>query len=67
MLVSFIVALQTISDYLDNLCDRVEGADEAGMRMLHRAMLSAVDDCKPFHNWYCCYPGKTTAAILITW
>lgn len=64
MLVAFIVALQTICDYLDNLCDRVEGADEAGMRMLHRAMLSAVDDRKPFHNWYCCYPWQNDGGYL---
>lgn len=38
----FIVALQTISDYLDNLCDRAGVIDEAAFRLLHQAMLDAV-------------------------
>ncbi|WPD19376.1 tetraprenyl-beta-curcumene synthase family protein [Thermaerobacter composti] len=41
-LVEAVVALQTISDYLDNLCDRSESLDPADYRQLHRAMLDAV-------------------------
>ncbi|WP_242822424.1 DUF2600 family protein [Thermaerobacter marianensis] len=41
-LVEAIVALQTISDYLDNLCDRSESLDPADYRQLHQAMLDAV-------------------------
>jgi len=42
-LVALIVALQTISDYLDNLCDRSTSLDPDDFRLLHRAMLDAVD------------------------
>lgn len=37
-----IVALQTISDYLDNLCDREDPPREPRFRALHRAMQAAV-------------------------
>lgn len=41
-LVRLIVALQTISDYLDNLCDRSTSLDTRDYRMLHYSMLDAV-------------------------
>lgn len=46
-LVPLIVALQTISDYLDNLCDRSVSMDEQDFRQLHTAMLDAVDGSEP--------------------
>lgn len=42
-LVTFIVALQTLCDYLDNLCDRGPSDDLQAYRCLHQAMLDAVD------------------------
>ena len=41
-LISLIVAFQTISDYLDNLCDRGGIYDEAAFRRLHHAMVDAL-------------------------
>jgi tetraprenyl-beta-curcumene synthase len=41
--VRFIVGLQTISDYLDNLCDRTGCNDRRALRRLHMAMTHAVD------------------------
>lgn len=41
-LVQAIVALQTISDYLDNLCDRSVSQDGADFAALHRALSAAV-------------------------
>lgn len=38
----FIVAYQTISDYLDNLCDRSTSLDPEDFRALHNAMLHAL-------------------------
>jgi tetraprenyl-beta-curcumene synthase len=38
-----IAAIQTISDYLDNLCDRAGESDERAFRQLHMAMLDALD------------------------
>lgn len=40
--IRFIVAYQTISDYLDNLCDRSTSQDEKDFRALHEAMLHAL-------------------------
>ena len=37
-----ITAIQTISDYLDNLCDRA-ASDEHAFRQLHKSMLDALD------------------------
>lgn len=52
VLVPLIVALQTISDYLDNLCDRSTSADPADFRLLHRSMLDAVDPEAPRGDYY---------------
>jgi tetraprenyl-beta-curcumene synthase len=41
-LVRLIVAFQTISDYLDNLCDRAGSLDPQEFRRLHGAMTDAV-------------------------
>lgn len=40
--IRFIVAYQTISDYLDNLCDRSTSLDPEDFRSLHNAMLDAL-------------------------
>ena len=41
-LVRLIVAFQTISDYLDNLCDRAGSLDPDEFRRLHQVMIDAV-------------------------
>lgn len=47
-LVRVIVALQTISDYLDNLCDRCDSYDMRDFHQLHHAMRDAVNpDAQP--------------------
>ena len=43
ILIPLIVCLQTISDYLDNLCDRSTSLDAGDFRLLHQSMLDAVD------------------------
>ncbi|MET3683608.1 tetraprenyl-beta-curcumene synthase [Alkalibacillus flavidus] len=40
--IKFIVAYQTISDYLDNLCDRSQSLDPDDFRQLHEAQLDAI-------------------------
>lgn len=55
-LVRLIVALQTISDYLDNLCDRAGCYDRHAFRMLHEAFLCAVDDEREVPDFYQLYP-----------
>lgn len=50
--ITFIVAYQTISDYLDNLCDRSTSLDPKDFSALHEAMEHALTvDAKP-SNYY---------------
>jgi len=63
-LIPFIVALQTISDYLDNLSDRVGGAEEASLAALHEAMEAAVDAGLPLADWYRHYPHRDDGCYL---
>lgn len=51
-LVRLIVALQTISDYLDNLCDRCDILDEADFHQLHHAMRDAITPAAPHKDYY---------------
>jgi tetraprenyl-beta-curcumene synthase len=62
--IKFIVAFQTISDYLDNLCDRAGVQDEKAFRQLHLAMADAVDPHAPLHNYYKLYPSKDDKGYL---
>jgi tetraprenyl-beta-curcumene synthase len=52
VLIPLIVAFQTISDYLDNLCDRSTSLDAADFRRLHQSMLDAVDPSAPLTPYY---------------
>jgi tetraprenyl-beta-curcumene synthase len=52
VLIPLIVAFQTISDYLDNLCDRSTSLDPRDFRQLHQSMLDAVDLDTPTHDYY---------------
>ncbi|MCR8631089.1 tetraprenyl-beta-curcumene synthase family protein [Paenibacillus radicis (ex Xue et al. 2023)] len=52
VMIPLIVAFQTISDYLDNLCDRSTSMDPEDFRMLHQSMLDAVDPAEPMHDYY---------------
>lgn len=51
-LVRLIVALQTISDYLDNLCDRCNVLDEADFHQLHHAMRDAISPTATHREYY---------------
>lgn len=62
--VQLVVALQTISDYLDNLCDRAGIADEAAFRQLHLAMTDALDPDRPLNDYYAAYPYKDDGGYL---
>ncbi|NPV53266.1 MAG: tetraprenyl-beta-curcumene synthase family protein [Firmicutes bacterium] len=48
--INLIVAFQTISDYLDNLCDCVGCLDEQAFRSLHMAMIDALNPGSG-HGW----------------
>ncbi|MGV3489367.1 MAG: tetraprenyl-beta-curcumene synthase family protein [Tuberibacillus sp.] len=49
--ITFIVAYQTISDYLDNLCDRSTSLDPEDFRALHESMIDALTPGTS-HNYY---------------
>lgn len=52
--IKFIVAYQTISDYLDNLCDRSTSMDPTDFRMLHQSMtdaLSPENERQPYYQY----------------
>src|SRR5699024_462993 len=50
--IRFIVAYQTISDYLDNLCDRSTSLDPDHFQALHESMIHALTpDAEPV-NYY---------------
>lgn len=54
-LVPLIVAFQTISDYLDNLCDRSTSMDPVDFKQLHQSMLDAITpdaDLKPYYQYH---------------
>lgn len=52
ILIPLIVALQTISDYLDNLCDRSTSLDPEDFRLLHQSMLDAVNPEAKLQDYY---------------
>ncbi|MBC8014172.1 MAG: DUF2600 family protein, partial [Sporomusaceae bacterium] len=62
--ITLVVALQTISDYLDNLCDRAGIADEQAFRQLHLAMTDALDPKAAPQNYYAFYPFKNDGGYL---
>src|SRR5690625_236701 len=50
--IQFIVAYQTISDYLDNLCDRSTSLDQKDFRALHESMGHALTPGAKTNNYY---------------
>ncbi|MFC0235594.1 tetraprenyl-beta-curcumene synthase family protein [Fictibacillus phosphorivorans] len=50
--IEFVVAYQTISDYLDNLCDRSTSLNEKDFRALHESMFHALSPGAIPTNYY---------------
>ncbi|WP_019243965.1 MULTISPECIES: tetraprenyl-beta-curcumene synthase family protein [Bacillus] len=50
--ITFIVAYQTISDYLDNLCDRSTSLDDKDFAALHEAMIHSLKRESEKTNYY---------------
>ncbi|WP_096436280.1 tetraprenyl-beta-curcumene synthase family protein [Alteribacter populi] len=50
--IRFIVAYQTISDYLDNLCDRSTSMDPDDFTSLHKSMPDALTPSAPLRDYY---------------
>lgn len=62
--VEFIVAYQTISDYLDNLVDALDVHDEKAFAQLHRAMTEALDPEAELTDYYAYYPYREDGGYL---
>ncbi|WP_085523049.1 tetraprenyl-beta-curcumene synthase family protein [Tuberibacillus sp. Marseille-P3662] len=50
--IEFVVAYQTISDYLDNLCDRSVSLNPDDFRALHESMMDALTPGAPLKDYY---------------
>ena len=59
-----IVAIQTISDYLDNLCDRSTSGDAADFRALHEALKDAVSPESSSGDYYRLHPESDDGGYL---
>lgn len=64
VLIPLIVALQTISDYLDNLCDRSTSLDPDDFRLLHQSMLDAVNPEAELQDYYALREEKDDGGYL---
>ncbi|MBH5318210.1 tetraprenyl-beta-curcumene synthase family protein [Paenibacillus sp. GSMTC-2017] len=64
VLIPLIVALQTISDYLDNLCDRSTSLDPEDFRLLHQSMLDAVNPKAEIKDYYAYREEKNDGGYL---
>ncbi|WP_166242386.1 tetraprenyl-beta-curcumene synthase family protein [Paenibacillus turpanensis] len=64
VLIPLIVALQTISDYLDNLCDRSTSLDPDDFRLLHQSMLDAVNPSASVQDYYAYRQEKDDGGYL---
>ncbi len=61
----FVVAFQSISDYLDNLCDRLGQKDERVFRQLHIAMQDSLNPEEKKHSdYYRYFPNKDDGGYL---
>ncbi len=55
-MIRLIVAFQTISDYLDNLCDRLDVDNPDAFRRLHTSVIHALTPGASLHDYYELYP-----------
>ncbi len=63
-IVEFIVAYQTISDYLDNLVDALQVHDEKAFAQLHLAMTEALEEKAEHSDYYAFYPHREDGGYL---
>lgn len=62
--VTFVVAYQTISDYLDNLCDRSTSLDPKDFEQLHLSMEDALTPGNPIRDYYAFREEKDDGGYL---
>jgi tetraprenyl-beta-curcumene synthase len=64
--IRFIVAYQTISDYLDNLCDRSSSRDPEDFALLHQSMRHALSPAEDLLPYYQHHPEQDDGGYLVT-
>lgn len=62
--VEIVAPLETIYDYLDNLCDRLPNVPRAAYPTLHEALLDALDDRRPIGDYYRNGPRRNDGGYL---
>ncbi len=62
--IDIVAALETIYDYLDNLCDRLPNVPATAYPVLHEALLDALDDRRLIANYYRCGPLRDDGGYL---
>src|SRR5665213_212045 len=50
--IAIVAAVETIYDYLDNLCDRLPGVSQQAFATLHAALIDALDDRRDPIDYY---------------
>lgn len=63
--VEIVAPLETIYDYLDNLCDRLDGVPERAYATLHEALLDAVDPERSLGDYYRDGPKGNDGGYLV--
>ncbi|MDI9466831.1 MAG: tetraprenyl-beta-curcumene synthase family protein [Bacillota bacterium] len=63
-LLEFIIAYQTMCDYLDNLCDRAGSTDGHAFKQLHQSLLDALDSNRNPTDYYKNYPYQDDGGYL---
>jgi tetraprenyl-beta-curcumene synthase len=62
--IEIVTPLETIYDYLDNLCDRLGEVDPAAYPVLHEALLDAVDPNRACADYYRAGPFRDDGGYL---
>ncbi len=62
--VEIVAPLETIYDYLDNLCDRLPNVPSRAYPTLHEALLDALDDRRPLSDYYRDGPARDDGGYL---
>lgn len=62
--VDIVAPLETIYDYLDNLCDRLANVPARAYPTLHDALLDAIDDRRPIRDYYRDGPQRDDGGYL---
>lgn len=62
--VAIVAAIETIYDYLDNLCDRLPGVSQRAYATLHLSLLDALDDGRTPTDYYADGPAGDDGGYL---